>query len=124
MTGRKNKPGAGRPPGRVLKITDEQLKLIGQLAGVGCNYDQISHILGIHPTTFDRMVAEDAKIYGAIEKGRASAGGKVLGSAYQMATSGKHPWMTAFWLKCKLGWKEDKSEVEGGSREFKLNYKD
>jgi hypothetical protein len=34
------------------------------------------------------------------------ASGQVTNTLYRMATSGRHPAATFFWLKCQAGWRE------------------
>lgn len=116
----------GRPKGVIRKLSKEELEKLPGLAGIGCNLDQIAHILGIAPVTLDRIMMRDPKVKEAIEKGRADAGAKVKATAFQQAVSGKNPAMTMFWLKCREKWKENHPEVleeSEGANEFSLNYK-
>lgn len=108
----------GRPK---LELTDEQIKLASKLAGIGCTLNQISHILDVSPATLDRRIADDERLCEALEKGRAMAQSKVLNAAFNMAISEKNPYMTSFWLRCKLGWAEPKGELPGDDP-FNLNY--
>lgn len=116
----------GRPKGVVRKLTKEEMEKLPGLAGIGCNLDQIAHILGIAPATLDRIMQRDPKVKEAIEKGRADAGAKVKATAFQQAVSGKNPAMTMFWLKCREKWKEvhpEEAEEETNLNDFSLNYK-
>lgn len=110
----------GRP---LIVLTDEQVKTAGDMAGVGCNNDQISAVIGVSPATFDRVLARDKRVFEALKIGRGKAEAKLLGAAYEMAVSGKSPFMTAFWLKCKLGWRENNPD-DSNERVFTLNYKE
>lgn len=107
-----------------VRLTQEQLALMSKLAGIGCTLDQIANIFGISSATLDRRIADNPDVRDALEKGRAEAASKVLSTAFKMATSGKSPWMTGFWLKCKLGWKEPKVEenTEQQDKTFTMNY--
>jgi transposase len=97
--------------------SEKQLKEIESMAGIGLNYDQISTILGISPSTFDRRLAEndgDNPLNDAVQRGRAKALSNVSQAAYNMAIKEKQPTMTQFWLRCKGGWKDTQfHEVDG-----------
>lgn len=118
------KRGRGRPPESARKLTEAEIRQAAKLAGVGCSLDQIAKILDIPTATFDRILERDPSINDAISKGRESAGASVMGQAYNMAVSGKHPVMTIFWLKTRQRWKEAKDdESEKTDLTFNLNYK-
>lgn len=118
------KRGRGRPPESARKLTDNEIKQAAKLAGVGCSLNQIAAILDIPTATFDRILARNPDINDAISKGRESAGATVMGQAYNMAVSGKHPVMTIFWLKTRQRWKEAKDdEPDKNDFVFNLNYK-
>ena len=122
MSEKKNKGGGCKP---TIVLTEEQIKTASSLAGIGCNLDQIANVLGISRKTLDRRIKDTPVVKDSIEKGRSIAESKVLSTAFKMATSGKSPWMTGFWLKCKLGWKESKGEEsteQQQPKEFNLNY--
>ena len=42
-----------------------------------------------------------------LQQGRITAGAKIRGVAYKMATSGKNPIMTMFWLKTRAKWSNE-----------------
>ena len=109
----------GRPK---LKLSEEQKPLASKLAGIGCTVKQIAHILDISESTLERRLVEDTKLYDALDKGRAMAGAEVMKTAYQMAISGRNPFMTTFWLKCRLGWHEPKEAPLDEDDTFNLNY--
>lgn len=126
----KPKRKAGRPKGSGLIVWSDEDKIkAGKLAGIGCNLNQIAHIMGVDPATLDRLVARDPTIAAAISKGREEAAGNVMKTAFQMAVSGKVPAMTIFWLKTRQRWAEARDvpnlgDTEGDSNEFILNYRD
>lgn len=97
----------GRPR---IELSEADIEQAAKLAGVGCSTEQVAHILGMSPATFDRRIAENPAISEAMAKGRDSANAKVQSVAYQMAISGKHPYMTTFWLRTRVRWSEPKSE--------------
>lgn len=41
-----------------------------------------------------------------LENGRYVQDAKVAGTGYYMATSGRHPDMTRFWMRARLGWRD------------------
>jgi len=92
-----------------------------KLAGIGLTIKQIAHMLDVSKATLDRRMSEDPKVSEALEKGRAQAASKVMMSAFNMAISEKHPFMTTFWLRCRLGWAEPKSDLTPEDP-FNMNY--
>ena len=122
------KKKTGRPKGSgAFVLTEDQKKLAGQLAGVGCNLEQIAAMLGMDSTTLDKIIARDPSVSSAISKGRGSGISKVAATAYQMAISGKQPAMTIFFLKTRARWAEARDENVTDSdekdNEFTLNYR-
>lgn len=100
------------PPSRGRwKPTDDQVKQIETLAGIGLNQTDMAHFLGVSEPTFERGIKRYPALRDAVLKGRSKGNAKVGETAYKMATSGKDTAMTIFWLKCKLGFK-DVSRVE------------
>lgn len=124
----KPKNKGGRPKGSGFKLTEDQKKLAGQLAAVGCNLEQIAAMLDMDPKTLDNIIARDKSVSCAISKGRSGGISKVASTAYQMAVSGKQPAMTIFFLKTRARWAEAKDDFnqdgEDANNEFKLSYKD
>lgn len=90
---------------------EEQLDLIERAAGMGCTIDQIAYLLNIHPRTFDKYLHHNEQIKERVERGRAKAAFKVMGTAYTMAVSGHEPAMTMFWLKTRCRWREQKEPL-------------
>lgn len=128
MTKPAPKKKTGRPKGSGAKtLTEDQKKLAGQLAGVGCNLEQIAAMLDMAPATLDALIAKDPSVSQAISRGRGSGISKVAATAYQMAISGKQPAMTIFFLKTRARWAEarDKGDEDDDSanNEFNLNYR-
>lgn len=86
-------------------ITDEDVKKIEAMAGIGLPLYKIALIFGVDEQTLRLAM----KKYGpaaqhAIERGAALGEKNVQQTAYQMATSGQHPAMTIFWLKVRSRW--------------------
>jgi hypothetical protein len=88
------------------KLTDEQIRQVETMAGLGLSTERMAAILDIAPRTFDRIIADNPEVSGAIEKGISTAHANVTKTAYSLAVSGKVPAMTMFWLKCRARWKE------------------
>ena len=126
MTAKPAKKKTGRPKGSGFKLTEEQKKLAGQLAGVGCNLEQIAAMLDMDPATLDRIIERDPSVSAAISKGRGGGISKVAATAYQMAISGKQPAMTIFFLKTRARWAEARDvapeENDDNKNDFTLNY--
>lgn len=61
---------------------------------------------------FDLSIGDLHKHYGkAIATAEAEANVAVAQSLYKMATSGKHPQASIFWMKARAGW-DDKAEIQ------------
>jgi len=92
------KPGDG-----AIKLTDDQIRQIETLAGLGLNQIEIASVLGIGRATLQRKIAQDTEISDAMDRGKAKAKTNVARVAYEMAL--KNPVMTQFYLKCLGGWR-------------------
>jgi hypothetical protein len=66
---------------------------------------KIAAALRISKVTLERMSKRNAAVRDALERGRAQAESMVAQSAYEMATSGRHPIMTRFWLQARAQWR-------------------
>lgn len=97
MVARKRAPKKGR---KRISISAEMRRAARAAAGYGMKDEQIATMLGIGESTLKRKCAAE------LASGRVDASAKVQQTAFQMATSGKLPAMTIFWLKCRAGWKE------------------
>lgn len=96
------------PPSRKpLWAPDEkQRELIKGFGAIGLNYKQMSTLLKVSEDTLKRAFKKDPSLRQLLEEGKDSASASVRNSAYKMATSGKSPGMTIFWLKTREGWCE------------------
>lgn len=84
-----------------LNPSDEQRKKVKQLAACGFTHETIGQAIGVRsPKTLRKHFREQ------LDRGALEANANVALTGYQMAISGKHPLLTMFWLKCRLGWKE------------------
>ncbi len=76
-----------------FKATKDRRKLVKSLAAIGCKQEQIATALGIRsPKTVRKHFRKD------LNQGVAEATAAVLRAAYEMASSGKYPVMTRYWL--------------------------
>lgn len=100
-------------------LSDHEIEQASVMAGLGMNMKQIATVIGVSKSTLDRRMKDQKGVAEAIEKGRGESLAKVSKTAFTMATSGKSPVMTIFWLKCKGGW----SETDVDTREKDEGYK-
>jgi hypothetical protein len=91
----KNK--GGRPP---YVPTDKDRKAVEVMCAYGITQKDISVALGIAPMTLQKYFADE------LATAYIKANAKVAETAYAMATSGKCPAATFFWLKCRAHWRE------------------
>ena len=106
---------AGRGKKNPYKIsTDVGLATIENLSGLGMTMNEIAAIIGVSRTTLYLHQRTNKEVKSAIERGRAKAIEKVAQVAYDMATDGRHPDMTKFYLKCQANWVE-KQVIDVGS---------
>jgi len=106
------------PTHKVL-LTEKEIDQASKLAGLGLNMKQIASVIGVCKKTIERRMHDQPELVVAIEKGRAEALAMVSKTAYQMATSGKSPVSTFFWLKCKGGWSETDVDTRDKDNEYK-----
>lgn len=89
-----------------IEFTDKDINQLEILSGMRMPMKYIAELLGCSKDTLDNRVRDDERFASAIARGRARAGFKIHDAAYKMASSGKNPSMTIFWLKTQEGWKE------------------
>src|SRR3954453_12264930 len=87
--------------------TDEQRRRVKMLASLGQRQEQIALVVGIGSTTTLRKHFREE-----LTRGPAEAMANVRNTRFQMATSGKHPAATMFWLKTRARWSEQGREPE------------
>jgi hypothetical protein len=84
-----------------FKPTSVNRQTVKTLAALGVPQEHIARQVGLRsPKTLRRHFRRE------LDDGAAEANAKVAQTAYQMATSGKYPWATAFWLKARAGWND------------------
>jgi len=82
-------------------LTQKELEEIEMMAGLGMKFDDIALIKGMSDDTLKKY----AKEY--LYRGKAKSKAVVMQTAYKLATSGKCPSMTMFWLKTQSAWREN-----------------
>jgi hypothetical protein len=76
-----------------FKITNEKRKTVTVLAGYGLTHEQIARMIKIRsPKTLRKYFRSE------LEGGSAEANAQVAQTLFKMATSGKHPGSTIFWV--------------------------
>lgn len=111
------KDKGGRPKGTFkVAITEIDYERIENMAAIGLTLPQIGAIMGMSKSALLRRAAEDTKLSESLERGRANGIATVVQTAYKMATDGKNPAMTQFFLKCRSGWAE-KNQLEISGRD-------
>lgn len=79
----------------------EQRRLVKSLSGYGVPQEQIARRIGIRSAkTLRKHFREE------LDRGILDSNTNVAQTLYKMATSGKDPIATLFWLKSRAGWKE------------------
>ena len=86
---------------RSYQISDEQRRLVRSLAGCGVRQAHIASIVGIRSLVTLRKHFREELTLGPLE-----ASANVMRTAFQLATSSRHPAMTIFWLKTRARWTE------------------
>ena len=95
------------------KPTDEQLKQIRTMAGLGLTVERIAIILGVSKATLDRAARRDPAVRDAVEKGRETSGALLREWAYNSARKGNVA-MQIFLLKTREGFREtERLELTG-----------
>ncbi len=87
--------------------TAKERDIVKILAIVGTRQDIICRIIkrpGAKKPMTDKTLRKHFS--DELELGTAEANGMVANVCYNMAISGLEPGMTAFWLKCRAGWRE------------------
>jgi hypothetical protein len=92
-----------------IEFDERDIEQIERMAGLGMPMKHMAAVLGCSKDTMERRVKDTPEIAAAIEKGRGNAAEIVYKTAFDMASGGRVPAMTMFWLKCQEGWREGHS---------------
>lgn len=104
-------------------FTETELRQIETMAGLGLKAQDIAHVMGMTRQHLYARLKDEGKS-DTIKRGRKTGIAKVSQTLYQMATSGKVPAATFFYLKT-IGGLREKDRVEltgkdGGAIQNKL----
>src|SRR3954447_20201291 len=89
-----------------FKVTREHRMKVRALAGYGMQHEEIARMVGIRsPKTLRKYFRAE------LAAGSAEANARVAQTLFQMATSGKQPAATMFWLKTRARWSEKAHEA-------------
>lgn len=94
------KPLVSIMPRNNFHPTDEQRKIVQNLAGIGMPQDQIASLLDICKMTLVKYFRPE------LTRGDAAATAKVAETLYKMATNGQNVAATIFWMKARAKWSE------------------
>jgi hypothetical protein len=94
------------PAGRKnFEPTEQQRRTAESLAGCGTPQEDIARLMDIDPKTLRKHFRRE------LDCGAAKANAQVANTVFKMATSGKCPAASIFWVKTRNGWRET-SRVE------------
>src|SRR6266478_10196887 len=94
-------------PKRTEMATEEQRRKVRALAGFGVRQEDICAIMGLRSTKTLR------KRFGReLELGVVEARAKVAQAAFKLATSGRDPASTMFWLERRARWGERDPDID------------
>lgn len=82
-----------------FKPTDEDRKMVAQMAAVGIMQESIARVIGIDPKTLRKHFREE------LDTSAAKANAKVGGTLYNKAINGDTS-AAIWWSKARMGWKE------------------
>lgn len=102
-------PGKKRGP-KPLKPTDDQRKMVSQMAAVGIPQEQIARAIvegGMAVETLQKYFGEE------LEVSAIKANAKVAGSMYNRAINGDTA-AAKWWSACRMGWKETQAKEISG----------
>lgn len=94
------------PRGVPYSPSEKDCREVSAMIGLGLSVEQIANIKGVTRETIHHRHQQD------IDRGRPMAIAKVAETAYKLATNGKCPAMTMFWLKTQAGWKEARPDLK------------
>jgi DNA-binding XRE family transcriptional regulator len=96
---------------KVVEITDENKAVVSSLTAFGITQESIAKKLGISVPTLVKHYQHE------LETGLDNANAQVANTLFEMATSGKVPSATYFWLKTRAKWRETDKTDDDGSNE-------
>ena len=92
---------------KAYEPTEKDRQFVVSCAGLGITQARIAKLLGISVPTLDKYFREE------MDTAADKADTEVFNTLFRMATSGKDPAATIFWMKVRRQWRErDASEGE------------
>lgn len=101
-------------PNKSKRLNDKELAEVEVLAGLGMRFEDIALTKNMCLDTLKKYADEQ------LQRGKAKAKAQVMQSAFKMATNGKNPAMTMFWLKTQCGWREVQ-HTQGTTQPIEMN---
>lgn len=89
------------------RFTAKEIMQLERLAMIGMQVKRMAYVLDIELRTLNAMIEHDKNAQKALELGRSKCDEAILNTAFELAVSGKNVAMTMFYLKCRMGWRED-----------------
>jgi hypothetical protein len=115
MAEKKQPKNLGRPP---FKPTDDERKMVSQMAAVGIPHEQIAAVTrgGIDADTLKKHFKDE------LRESRIKANAKIGGSLYNRAINGDTT-AAIFWAKTQMGWSEKQHiEHSGEIKQITVEY--
>jgi hypothetical protein len=78
--------------------SDDQRRMVKSMAAYGIRQEEIAATISVSAKTLRRRFRQE------LDRGATEANTQVGQAMYQMATSGKSPQCTMFWLRNRAGW--------------------
>ena len=89
----------GRP---AFEITEDHLRQIEALSGLGLTEASIAHVIGVAPRTFRDIKTRDERVTAALEKGKAEAETVIAKALFLKAKAGELG-AICWWEKTRAG---------------------
>jgi len=99
-------------------FTPDEIRQIEAMAGLGMSGQDIAHVMGISRSTLYKRLKDSGLSSDTIKAQRKKGVAKVRQTLYQMATSGKVPAATFFYLKT-IGGLREKDRIEHTGKDGK-----
>jgi hypothetical protein len=94
--------------GKTKPLEDWQVETLERCAAQGVPTELSAKLIGVPQATLFRRLNEFPDLADRLLKSKATARGKLLQTAFDMATVDKNPTMVIFLLKTQIGLTEDK----------------
>lgn len=115
---------------KVRVFTEAEYEMIFRCSQIGLTRNQIAHLLSLTVATFDRIIADNERIYDAIQRGKAHGIGAVAEGLFKNAVDKGNLLAQIFYLKTQARWSEPHEKPTASDdpdskpkTEITLNYK-